>query len=157
MNSYSVKQVADMLKTNPETVRRWIRAGKLVAHQDSRKGGNIIYESALQEFVKSTPKYAGTTAALLIGTAVISTALIGNIVANKITTEKQIKAAQISSDDIKRFILVEIESKQKAIDTKKKTIQQLKSEVYSEERKIAELQDLLKPFSAPLNGDLKND
>ncbi len=54
MKSYSVKQVADLLKTNPETVRRWIRSDKLAAQQDSRKGGNIIYESALQEFVISS-------------------------------------------------------------------------------------------------------
>ena len=31
MKTYSVKDIADMLNTNPETVRRWIRAGKLKA------------------------------------------------------------------------------------------------------------------------------
>ena len=41
MKTYSVKDIADMLNTNPETVRRWIRAGKLKAHQTSRKDGNI--------------------------------------------------------------------------------------------------------------------
>ena len=33
MNTYTVKEIADMLKTNPETVRRWIRLGKLEADQ----------------------------------------------------------------------------------------------------------------------------
>ena len=37
MDTYSVKEIADMLNTNPETVRRWIRSGKLEAIQESRK------------------------------------------------------------------------------------------------------------------------
>ena len=32
MESYSVKQIAEMLNTQPETVRRWIRNGKLNEH-----------------------------------------------------------------------------------------------------------------------------
>ena len=35
MDTYSVKEIADMLNTNPETVRRWIRSGKLEAIQES--------------------------------------------------------------------------------------------------------------------------
>ena len=34
MDTYSVKEIADMLNTNPETVRRWIRSGKLEAIQE---------------------------------------------------------------------------------------------------------------------------
>ena len=56
MNTYRLKQVADMLKTNPETVRRWIESGNLIAQQDLRKGGNVICESVLRGFVKTTPK-----------------------------------------------------------------------------------------------------
>jgi len=37
MDTYSVREIADMLNTNPETVRRWIRPGKLEAIQESRK------------------------------------------------------------------------------------------------------------------------
>ncbi len=52
-----------MLNTNPETVRRWIRAGKLAATQDSKKSGNIISSDSLQSFLQSAPKYAGMVAA----------------------------------------------------------------------------------------------
>ena len=31
MDTYSVKEIAEMLNKNPETVRRWIRSGKLEA------------------------------------------------------------------------------------------------------------------------------
>ena len=157
MNTYSVKQVADMLKTNPETVRRWIRSGKLIAQQDSRKGGNIIYESALREFVKTTPKYASTTAALLLGTAAISTAFVGGLVASKIAAEEQLTKAHISAEDIEKFILAEIESKRKAISTKKKTILQLETEVHDEEKKVSELQSLLENLKSDSVGGVENE
>lgn len=57
MKTYSVKQIAHMLDTNPETVRRWIRDDKLKAVQVSRKDGNIVTEDELQRFLKATPKY----------------------------------------------------------------------------------------------------
>lgn len=58
MGNYSVKDIAEMLNTNPETVRRWIRDGKLKAVQSSRKEGNIVEEGELQKFLAATPKYA---------------------------------------------------------------------------------------------------
>ena len=44
MKMYSVKEISEMLDANPETVRRWIRAGKLKADQYSRKDGNMVQE-----------------------------------------------------------------------------------------------------------------
>lgn len=44
MESYNVKDVAKLLGTSEETVRRWIRSGKLKASMDSRKGGSVITE-----------------------------------------------------------------------------------------------------------------
>lgn len=38
MDTYSVKEIAGMLNTNPVNVRRWIRSGRLEAIQESRKG-----------------------------------------------------------------------------------------------------------------------
>ena len=46
MASYTVKQIADMLNTNEETVRRWIRSGKLDATWVSKKSGNVISSAA---------------------------------------------------------------------------------------------------------------
>lgn len=57
MKTYSVKQIAEMLSTNPETVRRWIRDDKLKAVQVSRKDGNLVTEAELERFLKATPKY----------------------------------------------------------------------------------------------------
>lgn len=49
MKIFNVQQISEMLNTNPETVRRWIRSGKLKAEQDSRKSGNLISEDSLKK------------------------------------------------------------------------------------------------------------
>lgn len=38
MITYNVQQIVDMLGTQPETVRRWIRDGNLKAARNSKKG-----------------------------------------------------------------------------------------------------------------------
>lgn len=50
MKTYSVKEISELLNTNPETVRRWIRSGKLEAIQDSRKEGNVVTQAMLDSF-----------------------------------------------------------------------------------------------------------
>ena len=81
MKSYSVKQIAEMLETNPETVRRWIRTGKLQAQKASNKDGNVVFESALKSFLKSAPKYAATAIASGTVGVVVSTAILAALVA----------------------------------------------------------------------------
>ena len=70
MDTYNVKQIADMLNTQPETVRRWIRSGKLHAEKASRKDGHVVTEGDLNNFLKSSPKYASMAGGLL-GAAMI--------------------------------------------------------------------------------------
>ncbi len=60
MRLFTVQEVAEKLGTNPETVRRWIRTGKLEAVQNSRREGNMITEEMLRSFLNNYPKYAAT-------------------------------------------------------------------------------------------------
>ena len=78
MKTYSVKEIAEMLNTNSETVRRWIRDKKLDATIESKKGGHIVYEAALHEFLKSSPKYAAAAKASLAG-AVVGAAVLPSV------------------------------------------------------------------------------
>lgn len=55
MSSYSVVDVAAMLKVNEETVRRWIREGKLVANLKRGRGGSSIELEDVVNFVNRTP------------------------------------------------------------------------------------------------------
>lgn len=50
---YTVQEVADQLKANPETVRRWLRQGKLKGVMPGgQKLGYRIRESDLRRFLE---------------------------------------------------------------------------------------------------------
>lgn len=57
MVSYTVKNISNILDVNEETVRRWIRTGKLHSTIDSKKKGHIVEDSDFKEFVYNKPKY----------------------------------------------------------------------------------------------------
>ena len=58
MKTYTVQQIAEMLNTSDETVRRWIRSNKLTAQPyTAKKMGSLVTETALTEFLNSKPKY----------------------------------------------------------------------------------------------------
>lgn len=54
---YTVKDISKMLSISEETVRRWIRSGKLKSNMNSRKDGNFVYKSNFCRFLKQNPKY----------------------------------------------------------------------------------------------------
>lgn len=54
MAVYTVKEVSEKFKVNPETVRRWVRKGIINADMTSKKCGMVINEL---EFVKLPDKY----------------------------------------------------------------------------------------------------
>lgn len=84
MDTYTVKEVAKMMNTSEETVRRWIRSGKLKANMDSRKKGSVITDAMLREFTRNTPKYAAALANPIGGIVAASTLLLGTFVATAI-------------------------------------------------------------------------
>lgn len=45
-----VEQVADRLQVHEETVRRWLRDGRLTGHLISRRAGYRIRESEVERF-----------------------------------------------------------------------------------------------------------
>ena len=47
---YTVKEVAKVMDVNEETVRRWIRSGRLKCSRNRGRGGNKIMESNLIDF-----------------------------------------------------------------------------------------------------------
>ena len=90
MDTYNVKEIADMLNTNPETVRRWIRSGKLEAIQESRKRGNVVTKSMLDAFLKTSPKYTGIATGLFTSSVRLTTAtaaIVGGILAQQLQEE----------------------------------------------------------------------
>lgn len=147
MKTYNVKEIAEMLKTNPETVRRWIRLGKLKADKQSRKGGNEITENNLNAFFQLFPKYAyiaaGTANLGIVGLiAYWVTLLGGGILTQKIIKEMSAEH-QISISNIKKFIEKAITESSKTIEQKKEKIKQIQNEIIDEEREVDKLQKIL--------------
>jgi excisionase family DNA binding protein len=138
LKTYSVKEIADLLNTNPETVRRWIRDKKLEATIESKKGGHIVYESALHTFLKSSPKYAS-----IASTALISTVMVGGLIAQKIIDVEQLKKARISDADIIKFLRSEIDSRMASIKNKEESISQLNMQIRSEQIQIDAFQQMI--------------
>ena len=148
MKTYSVKEIAEMLNTNPETVRRWIRDKKLDASIESKKGGHIVYEAALQEFLRSSPKYAAIAKTSIAGAAVLSTVVVGGLVAaQKLIDLDQLKKARISTQDIVLFLWGEIQKSQDAIKSKEATIHQLQKQIEADQTQISEYQKLIDSLS----------
>ena len=151
MKTYSVKEIAEMLNTNPETVRRWIRDKKLDATIESKKGGHIVYEAALHEFLKSSPKYADAAQASLagavVGAAVLPTVMVGGLVAQKLIDAEQLKKARISNKDVINFLRGEIRRYTEAIKAKEDTIHQLQKQIEADQLQITEFQKLIDSIS----------
>lgn len=157
MKTYSVKQIADMLDTNPETVRRWIRDKKLRAVQVSRKDGNVVTDDELQRFLKATPKYASRfTAALtgnvamipIVGLPIAVATILASKTAGFLEGEKQLDI-RLNSDAVAQYLKSAIEEHVNSISRKKSTISQLEKEIQKEQEELDRLQQLLQ------NGELE--
>ena len=150
MKTYSVKQIAEMLNTNPETVRRWIRDKKLKAVQVSRKDGNVVTEAELERFIKATPKYLSkvTTSACLAAFYPIAGMgfLAGGIVANAILgycEEKSKVDVRIREEDFKEYLKENIVKLNKTVDQKREFIKQTEIQIEEISRKIDQYNYLL--------------
>ena len=151
MKTFSVKQVAEALNANPETVRRWIRDNKLTAVQTSRKGGNVITEAALEEFLKTAPKYLSKTTqgAAIVGSAMAIGgvgALLGGSVIGLIAafcSSKKKAGTQIKEEDLKVFLEKQISELEKNIEDNKVKIQKYEEEIVEISKRIGQYQNLL--------------
>ena len=144
MDTYSVKQIADMLNTQPETVRRWIRSGKLHAEKASRKDGHVVTEGDLSKFLKSSPKYAGMACGLVGAAMMVPIAaapIVGGIAATYLAAAKKVKETGDESflkDDVNIYLQEEIERRNQSINQKLQTIEQIQREIANDQQQITE-------------------
>ena len=139
MELYTVSQIADLLKTNPETVRRWIRDGKLKASKDSNKTGNVVTENDLERFLKKSPKYAGVAGATLASAGMLggmiapglAAVTLGAMFISEYIGESHNKNAVDSYDEkyVRALIAKKIKSNENVISKKAENIKQLQKEI----------------------------
>lgn len=138
MDSYTVKQVSQLLKTNEETVRRWIRSGKLPATLVSKKGGHTISAESLNYFVKQTPKYAPILAASLAASTLTMSAVIGSVIGGLLALADSNR--NVSAKDVEAFLKKKIAAQEKSLKKKEAQLQKLQEEIESERQGLAKYQ-----------------
>lgn len=150
MKTYSVKEIAELLNTNPETVRRWIRSGKLEAIQDSRKEGNVVTQAMLDSFLKTTPKYAGAlvaggvSAGPLVGLTTLAAGVMAGALTDKVLKDRDaLEKAKVAPSELKKLLYEEIRKSEMLISGKKKSIRQLEKEIETEQQRIDETKKLI--------------
>lgn len=145
MKTYTVKEISKMLNKNPETVRRWIRDGKLKADQDSRKGGNYVTEAELQKFLKKTPKYAalagGIAAAAMpvVGWPIAIGGIVGGLL-SMLDSDIKAKDIPIDPEKVVKAVRDNIAQCHETIEKKREAIAQLEDEIKIEEQRIEALE-----------------
>ena len=133
-SSFTVVEIAELFRTNPETVRRWVRSGKLIATQSSRKEGNLISDRSLKSFIDSKPKYreiamTSFMTVLPLASAILFATTMGvlnGLIENIKTTDK----------DIIYILESEIEKSYQKINHNNEKISTLKKEIDDENQKI---------------------
>lgn len=151
MVTYSVKRVAEILGTNEETVRRWIRSGKLKAEKTSNKEGNVIKEAALAAFAKASPKYASAIAACLsmgtgFGLAAFGlTGAASTILAAKEIENIALEKARVSADSVYSYLAERIRDERSKLE-------QLLKEQANIEKRIQIESELVERLIEQLNG-----
>lgn len=174
MKTYTVKDISNMVHANPETVRRWIRTGKLKASKSSRKDGNVVQEKDLFDFLSRTPKYTVAATALAAANPLlgIATPFIFSFITlasegitdalNERSQKKISESAQSlarilgnSSDDsienIKKYLEDAIAESQKKIDKKNTMIASLQAEIKQEKKSIESFKFALSHLTELLN------
>lgn len=107
MKTYTVKEISDALGTNQETVRRWIRAGKLQASQSTKKDGNEITEKSLIDFLKKNPKYSNIAAGSALLGGVFSALvpgvgpLLATLLTGHILSSDTLKNGQVNKESVR--------------------------------------------------------
>lgn len=152
MADYTVKQVAEILGTKEDTVRKWIRDKKLAATQTSRKTGNVISEAALSAFLVSMPKYAQSAASYFGKSASPANAIAASAIAAAlgITTVAAMelvgrnadeKTSTISEDSLRKFLQEKISSCEESINLDNVQVQHHERMIKLINRKIEEKQN----------------
>ena len=161
MTTYNVKEISELLGTSQETVRRWIRSGKLKAEQDSRKDGNSISELELQKFLKKTPKYAAIAAGsiasmplMAIPVAVGSlSGLSSSMVLDYLDSEKKTKKAKVNPSELIDHLSKEIKRQEISVVKKKEAILQLQKEIASTDEQIISLNKTIELIQEKMHVD----
>ena len=154
MEYYSVKDIAELLSVNVETVRRWIREDKLKAERGSGRQGSKVTSEALKEFLEGNKglitsiasSTLGITSTTLLGAAGIMAGIVSPLSAVTIAGMSWLSILKLKGKD-KKEIRVQLLEKELELEN---LAMNLKNEIASRqneleliENQIAKLKEIL--------------
>ena len=147
--NYNVNQISEMLDTSPETVRRWIRDGRLNAKQESRKTGNIISDIDLEQFLKTSPRYIQKKSSESIVLNLLPGLKLFSIGAAELTKiiNSNTEENKIDSDQLKICIREKIAFLENSIEKRKLLLEQLQLEIEEADKQIKQYQIMINKLS----------
>ena len=154
MKNYTVKQIAEMLKTNEETVRRWIRSGKLGASLASKKEGHVITADSLNKFINATPKYASAIAGTFAASPLALSVAIGSVLGGLVTLIGTAK--QVTEKDVENCIKKRISEHEHNVIKKEAQVAKLIEEIAAERKEIEKYQYALENLDMSVIADSVN-
>ena len=138
---FTVNELALVFQTSPETIRKWIKNGKLDAIKgNSKKEGMRITPKALQIFLSHSPKYtkiAYTTALVSSITGIIS--LPGSIIVSDYSKE------------LIKLLKKEITEEEEYINNTEKKIKDLQNNIQTATKHIHEIKEQIKTLKNSIN------
>ena len=161
MEYYSVKEIAELLSVNEETVRRWIRDEKLEAERGSGRQGSKVTSEALRKFLVENKGLMTTMAATTLGlnlgmatgavgaiAAFAGVAVAGPLAAGVIAGAISILKSQNKNKIEKKFELMEKETELNNISTRlKNEIAGLRNEIAVRENELENIHKKLRQLN----------
>ena len=133
----TVKNVSKILGTNPETIRRWLRAGVLTAYPKvGEKSASVIDPKSFESLVKKMPKYGPALLGLgliagPIGAMAITLLGASEVIRNGILNDEK--------ENINNVIISQIKKKQTEKKLKENEIERIKVEIKDIDNEIDQL------------------
>ena len=147
MKKYTVSEISNMLGKNPETVRRWIRAGKLGAEQPSRKEGNYVTELDLFNFLIDSKKYHKMAEKMARQNRMLAyTAAFAAIDSAKLP--KGVNPEDIPAQVLSGLLAETIDEHKKTLKEKRAAAAKLQKEIAEEQRRIGKYSGILGALEA---------
>lgn len=146
MKFFTVQEVAEKLGTNPETVRRWVRTGKLHAMQSSRREGNMITEEMLRQFLNDNPKYAATWIRTMGETAIPGLRGVASMSKSRQELMDVITAytgKKLTNAELQNRAQFYFEEQSQAILRKEELVRRLQSQIKQERAELEETRSYL--------------
>lgn len=155
MEFYTVKEIAEMLSVNEETVRRWIRENKLDAERGTGRQGSKVLSESLKKFLDENKGLITSTAASVLGLSTVAALGVGSAVVSSFIAPISVASVLGMSwlgilkakDKDKRQIKVELMEKELELE---QLAMQLKTEIASKthelelaESQIAKLKEII--------------